>query len=81
MGKTIYKDVTNQVEIDHDFMRISIMKCTCGKEFGYWDFRIGIEAFNKLEGYPKECKCGRKFLFKEPIIRVYEVLEDFNAKA
>jgi len=75
MPKSIYRDVTNVIEIDHDFLRISITRCICGKKFDFWELRIGSEELNQFESYPRGCKCGRKFLFKKPAIRVYEVLE------
>ena len=64
-------DVTDKVEFGkNDGEFLPLMKCVCGKLFGYWDCVLSI-----YETDANECpNCMRKLYFRSGI-KVYEVIE------
>jgi len=67
--KMLDKDITNKVSFgSNDDECLPLTKCVCGREFGLWNFILGIER-----DYPHQCpNCKRKMYFTINI-KVYEI--------
>ena len=63
------KDITDQCEFDYsDGEYLPLLKCACGKKFGYWNFSISIYREDAIM-----CDCGRRLYFANKIT-IYEVV-------
>jgi len=64
-------DITDKTRWgDIDGESLALTQCTCGKEFGYWDFIIG-----PYREWPHHCPdCGRALYFKIHV-QIFEIPE------